>query len=237
MRYTIQRAEERGTAEHGWLSSRFSFSFAEYLNPERMGFGTLRVINDDRIFPGGTFPLHPHRDMEIVTIILKGAIEHRDSMGNRYILKEGEVQHMSAGTGIRHSEANPSDSEILELFQIWIYPKSQGIPPVYQQKFFDPFLMKNRLGLLVSQSGEAGSLPIHQDAKILRGQFDTTVPLSYFCGTPSHGLYLLVIEGEVSLLGETLRKRDAVAMEGYGEIAMTALPGSDLLLFDIPMQR
>lgn len=234
MRYTIQRSEERGMADHGWLRSRFSFSFAEYLNPDKMGFGALRVINDDAIKPGGSFAMHPHRDMEIITIITKGAIEHQDSMGNRYVLRAGEVQHMSAGTGIRHSEANPGD-EPLELFQIWIYPQNSGISPNYQQKVFDQSALHNRLALLVSGDGEADSLPIHQKAKIWRGRFDEAAMLPYEKSEPGHGVYLFVIEGELDLLGEKLTRRDAMAIESSGALTLDIKAGTDLLLFDIPM--
>ena len=236
MRYAIQRSRERGYASHGWLESRFSFSFAEYLNPDRMGFGVLRVINDDTIMPGGTFDMHPHRDMEIITIVTQGAIEHHDSMGNRSVLRAGEVQHMSAGTGIRHSEAN-AEAEILKLFQIWIYPKSRGIVPNYQQKPFDAAYTRNCLGVLVSGDGEDASLPIHQDARILRGVFDTDQTITYRNAHPGHGIYLFVIDGEVSLLEETLQKRDAMEIEGLGEVTLNIKAGTDLLVFELPMMQ
>ena len=236
MTFDIQRAEERGSAHHGWLESRFSFSFAEYLNPDRMGFGVLRVINDDRIMPGGIFNMHPHRDMEIVTIVTKGAIEHNDSMGHSEILKAGEVQHMSAGSGIRHSEANAGEA-VLELFQIWIYPKEKGITPVYRQKGFDPAYIHNRLGLLVSPDGADASLTMHQEARIWRGNFDRDETLTYTKADPSHGLYLFVIEGEVAWQDETLRRRDALEIEGGDNLVLNIAAGSDILLFDLPMQK
>jgi hypothetical protein len=232
--YTIQRSGERGRADHGWLQSRFSFSFADYVNPEKMGFGALRVINDDTILPGGSFPMHPHRDMEIITIITQGAIEHTDSMGNRSTLQAGEVQHMSAGTGIRHAEANPYDS-VLELFQIWIYPKSNGIEPNYQQTIFDPAHTRNRLGVLVSGNGAEGSLPIHQEARILRGIFEKAGTVNVAAQTPGNGLYLFVVEGEADVLGETLKRRDAMGIETPGSLTLDLKAGTDLLVFDVPM--
>lgn len=234
MRLDIQRAEERGSASHGWLESRFSFSFADYLNPDRMGFGVLRVINDDRIMPGGIFNMHPHRDMEIVTIVTKGALEHNDSMGHRGVLKAGEVQHMSAGSGIRHAEANAGE-EVLELFQIWIYPKSPGIPPVYRQKGFDPDYTHNRLGLLVSPDGAEASLPMHQDARIYRGVYDTDSTQTYQATARDHGIYLFVVEGEVTVSGTPLNKRDAAGIETPGQLTLDLKAGSDILLFDLPM--
>ena len=235
MSYDIQRADDRGSAHHGWLESRFSFSFSEYLNPDRMGFGVLRVINDDRIMPGGTFDMHPHRDMEIITIVTHGALEHNDSMGHRGILEAGEVQHMSAGSGIRHSEAN-AGNEVLELFQIWIFPRSKGITPVYRQKGFSPGYIQNRLGLLVSPDGVEESLTMHQDARIFRGRFDTDQEVIYRSVPPDHGLYLFVIDGEVTLLGETLTRRDAIQIEKQNTIALGVKAGTDLLLFDLPMR-
>ena len=235
MSLDIQRAGERGFAGHGWLESRFSFSFADYLNPDRMGFGVLRVINDDRIMPGGIFNMHPHRDMEIVTIVTQGALEHNDSMGHRGILKAGEVQHMSAGSGIRHSEAN-AGSEVLELFQIWIYPKTKGITPVYRQKGFDTEYTRNRLGLLVSPDGAGASLPMHQDARLYRGIYDTDSSVNYQPSSPDHGIYLFVIEGEVHAPGATLKRRDAAGIENPGTLTLDLKAGSDILLFDLPMQ-
>jgi hypothetical protein len=236
MTLDIQRAEERGVASHSWIESRFSFSFAEYLNPDRMGFGVLRVINDDRILPGGIFDMHPHRDMEIVTLVTKGALEHRDSMGHRGVLKAGEVQHMSAGSGIRHSEANAGVA-VLELFQIWIYPKSKSIAPVYRQKGFEPTYTRNRFGLLVSPDGEAASLTMHQDARIYRGIYDAHEWVSYQTASPGHGLYLFVIEGALTLSGETLQRRDAAGIIDPGTLTMDIQAGSDILLFDLPMQK
>lgn len=236
MTYDIQRADERGKAHRGWLESRFSFSFAEYRNPERMGFGVLRVLNDDVIMPGGTFALHPHNDMEIVTIVTEGALEHTDTMGNRGILKAGEVQHMSAGSGIEHAEAN-AGTEVLKLFQIWIYPKSRGVQPLYRQKGFEPGYTRNRLGLLISPDGAEASLPIHQEARIWRGDFDRDRTLTVRPIKPEHGLYIFVIEGEVRALEERLRHRDAIAVENIDELVLEIKAGSDILLFDLPMTK
>lgn len=164
MKKVIHTADSRGRAEHGWLSSRFSFSFAEYYNPERMHFGVLRVLNDDIIQPTMGFGMHPHDNMEIVSIPLKGAIEHRDSMGNGSIIKAGEVQLMSAGTGVRHSEFNPSKEEAGSFLQIWLFPKERNIEPRYFQKSFEAQDMQNKMHLIVSPTGQNDSLTINQDA-------------------------------------------------------------------------
>ena len=233
----ITRSHERGTSDLGWLQSRFSFSFAEYRNPNRMGFGALRVINDDRIAPSSGFDTHFHRDFEIVTVVTKGAVTHADSMGHSFTLEADEVQHMSAGSGVEHSEHNRDPEAWLELFQIWFYPAQTGITPAYQNKRFDPKLRHNRLALLVSPDEAEGSLPIAQDVRLYRGTYDHDTTLTYTPqGEGQRGIYLLVIDGRAETLGETLRKRDAIEAGDIRELSVTLTAGTDILLFDVPFR-
>ncbi len=232
----ITRHNERGVSNLGWLQSRFSFSFAEYRNPDRMGFGALRVINDDRIAPQSGFGTHPHRDFEIVTVVTKGAVTHADSMGHAFTLKADEVQHMSAGFGVEHSEHNRDPKEWLELFQIWFFPAQRGITPAYQNKRFDPELRHNKLALLVSPDEAEGSLPIAQDVRLYRGTYDQDTTLVYRPhGQGERGVYLLVIDGRVETLEETLNTRDAIEVAGTDELDFNLAAGTDILLFDVPM--
>ena len=233
----ITRSHERGTSDLGRLQSRFSFSFAEYRNPERMGFGALRVINDDRIAPSSGFDTHFHRDFEIVTVVTQGAVTHTDSMGHGFTLKADEVQHMSAGSGVEHSEHNRDPEAWLELFQIWFYPAQTGIAPAYQNKRFDPKLRHNRLALLVSPDEAEESLPIAQDVRLYRGTYDRDTTLTYSPqGKGERGVYLLVVDGRVETLGETLDKRDAIEVAGTDGLSLRLTAGTDILLFDVPMQ-
>ncbi len=231
MHYTIQRSDERGSAEHGWLQSRFSFSFAEYRNLERMGFGPLRVINDDTIAPESGFGMHPHRDMEIITIVTQGSVEHEDSMGHHGTTSAWEVQCMSAGSGVMHSEFNPSDSVPLQLFQIWIHPREKNITPAYAQKRYGADMFEGNFLPIASGLGSPGALHIHQDAEICRGRFGTGESLSLL--PKCNGLYLFVIDGSIKLEGETLGARDAIAFTDAQEIQLNILEASDLLLFHL----
>lgn len=231
----IHRAHERGVAQHGWLHSRFSFSFAQYHNPDRMGFGVLRVINDDVVQPQSGFGMHPHRDMEIVTIVLKGSIEHTDSLGHHGFTKAGEIQMMSAGKGIEHSERNSSIDEPLELFQIWIFPNAHNLPPHYEQRDFRDVSMSGVWRVLVSGDGHEGSMKIAQDANIKMTYINAgkeivcdEVPLGY-------GRLLLVIEGEVQIEGVTLHRRDELQTVDTQPFTIHALSQTYLLLFEVPM--
>ncbi len=236
MKTVFHPAEQRGQAEHGWLSSRFSFSFAGYYNPERMHFGVLRVLNDDIIRPDNGFGMHPHDNMEIVTIPLEGALEHRDSMGNGSIIHAGEVQLMSAGTGIKHSEFNPSKSEDSRLLQIWLFPKKRNIEPRYFQKAFTPAEMHNCFRVVVSPDGKDNSLPINQDAWFNLGRFEKNHQINYQVQHQDNGMYIFVIEGKVQIAGHTLDKRDAVGLSDASGIEMNILEDSHLLLIDLPMR-
>ncbi|MDD5211783.1 MAG: pirin family protein [Sulfuricurvum sp.] len=237
MNYTIHRANERGVAEHGWLHSRFSFSFADYHNRERMGFGVLRVINDDVIEPQSGFGMHPHRDMEIVTIVLKGSIEHTDSLDHHGFTNAGEIQMMSAGTGIEHSERNPSADEPLELFQIWIFPNAHNLPPHYEQRDLRDVSMSGIWALLVSGDGRERSMKIAQDANIKMTRLSAgmeivcdEVPLGY-------GRLFLVIEGEVQICNTTLYRRDELQTLDTDNFVIHALNEAHLILFEVPMTR
>ncbi len=235
MQYTIHRANERGSASHGWLNSRFSFSFAEYHNPKRMGFGALRVINDDIIEPSGGFGMHPHRDMEIVTIVLKGSLDHKDSQGNHGITTAGQIQYMSAGSAIEHSEYNPSDDETVELFQIWIHPHTKGLPPRYEQRDFSDLDSHNRWAVIISNDGREGSMNIRQDAMILTTRLDAGHTLVCEPSKADHGKLLLVVEGEITVGEYTLKRRDEVQVIGEESFEITARCDAHVLMFEVPM--
>jgi len=235
MQTVIHRAEDRGSSDHGWLQSKFSFSFADWHEPRRMGYGTLRVINDDTIAPLGKFGMHSHKDFEIITIPLAGAVTHHDNMGNTGVVVAGEVQAMSAGTGVTHSEENASATEELRLFQIWIEPREQGLAPRYAQKAFEVSGRRDRWQLLVSSDGAKESLPIYQDARILRADVGLGDTLAYTKFYKKNGLYVLVIEGEVEVQGENLAMRDAVGIAGADSIEVTAHADAQILLFEVPL--
>lgn len=231
----IHRANKRGQANHGWLQSHFSFSFAEYHNLDRMGFGALRVINDDLIAPQQGFDMHSHRNMEIVTLVIKGALEHKDSQGNHGIIHAGEIQYMSAGSGIMHSEYNPSDNEAVELFQIWIYPNIQGGTPCYAQQKIDAFDTLNHWNMLISGEEHDGAICIKQNAtiKICRLQRDTTITLPE--GKSGFARLLFVIEGRVHVADEILEYRDEMQLYDTNAHLVKALEKCHLLLFEVPL--
>lgn len=233
--YIVHKASERGVAEHGWLHSRFSFSFANWYNPSKMGFGVLRVINDDVIDADSGFDLHPHDNMEIVTIVMEGAVTHGDSMGNEGDILAGEVQVMSAGTGVVHSEHNNSLEDELKLFQIWILPKERGIEPRYDQKSFGPTWKQNTLRLLVSPDGREDSLSIHQDAFIYRGALIEGRTQDYALYDTKHGVYILVVDGSLTVDGHILNARDAIGITESHGVAIVADTTSRYLLFEVPL--
>jgi redox-sensitive bicupin YhaK (pirin superfamily) len=235
MEKIIHRASERGSANHGWLKSQHSFSFANYYNPQRMGFGLLRVINDDVVDPGYGFPTHPHRDMEIVSVPLKGALKHEDTMGNRHVIQKGEVQVMSAGTGVAHSEYNNSEIEEVNFLQIWVIPKKMGIEPRYSQKMFSEEKRENKLQLVVSPDGREGSVEINQDAYFSLAKLSASQSLHYEKYKKENGLYLLVLEGSVQCLEEKLDKKDAMGILDFETLKITAESEAELLFIEVPL--
>lgn len=234
MNYIIHRSEERGKANYGWLDTKYSFSFARYYDPDKMGFGLLRVLNDDIVFPDSGFGTHPHDNMEIITIILDGQLQHKDSMGNGSVIKAGEVQVMSAGSGVTHSEFNPSKTEKVNLLQIWIYPKEENIEPRYDQKSFPKNERKNKLITAVSGYSENGPLYIHQNAEIKLGYFDKGNKINYQIRN-GNGVYLFVIEGHLKIVNEDLLRRDAIGIYNITEFNIEVAETSEFVLLEIPM--
>ncbi|HSI23292.1 MAG TPA: pirin family protein [Methylophilaceae bacterium] len=231
----IRKANERGHAEHGWLESWHSFSFAEYYDAEHMGFSVLRVINEDIVAPGSGFGMHPHRDMEIVTYVLSGALQHQDSLGTGAVITAGEVQRMSAGTGIRHSEFNDSGSEPVHLLQIWILPERAGITPGYEQKRIPDEEKHGRWKAIATRDGRDDSLTIHQDAALYSAILDDGERIE-FRPEPGRVQYLQVVRGDVSLNGEVLSAGDAAAVLGEKELSLAASVNGEVLLFDLPAE-
>jgi redox-sensitive bicupin YhaK (pirin superfamily) len=229
---TIRKAADRGHFEHGWLDTYHTFSFDQYYDPEHMGFRTLRVINEDTVQPGNGFPTHGHRNMEIVTYILKGALQHRDSMGNGSIIRPGDAQRMSAGTGVRHSEANPSEAELVHLLQIWILPDEENRQPEYEEKRFSDEEKRNQLRLIVSPEGDEGSVRIHQDAKIYASVLDPGHSVVHNLA-PGRGAWLQVAAGSVSVNDIALSQGDGAAIDGESELRLTAGEATEILLFDL----
>jgi redox-sensitive bicupin YhaK (pirin superfamily) len=228
---TIRPADERGHADHGWLDSSFSFSFADYYDPRHMGFRALRVINEDVVAPQRGFGKHPHRDMEILSYVLSGAVQHEDSMGSREILRPGELQHMSAGTGVLHSEMNPSASEPFHMLQIWLLPNELGIAPKYEQQRFHVHSEPGRLHLLASKDGRDGSFVLHSDAELLAA----TLPPG---GSVSHTLragygWLQVARGSVEVGGKTLKAGDGLQIEAEKTLTIASPDAGEVLLFDL----
>ena len=229
---TIRRANERGSADHGWLHARFTFSFAGYFDPDHMGFKSLRVMNNDTIEPGGGFPTHPHQDMEIFTYVIEGELAHQDSMGNGSTIKAGDLQYMSAGSGVTHSEFNPSDENRTHLYQIWLHPKQPGGEPRYAEKPLGSHAQTNALTLLFSSDGRNGSTQIRQDADIYFGLAEAGATLAAGKADSAPHIWLQVIEGEVVTLGETLATGDGIAIENApGDIEVSATKDTKFLLF------
>jgi len=231
----IYRAGDRGKSELGWLHSNFSFSFARYYDPAKMGFGLLRVLNDDYIEPETGFGAHPHDNMEIISIILDGELQHKDSMGTGSIISKGEIQVMSAGSGISHSEMNPSTDKIVNLLQLWIFPKEQNIKSRYDQDKFPLSERKNVLKTVVSGFKNENTLYIHQDAAITLGNADKGIELTYGNIKPGNGYYLFVINGKINLSGEILSTRDAIGITDTNKFSVTAEENSDFLIIEVPM--
>lgn len=228
----IRNSDDRGRYRLDWLDSRLSFSFADFHDPDYMGFRALRVINDDLFAPGQGFPTHPHQDMEIVTYVIDGAVEHKDSVGSAGIIAAGDVQRMSAGTGIRHSEYNPSDKVPLRLLQIWILPDREGLAPGYEQQTFRRQDKSNALKLLVSPDGRDGSLTIHQDVELYASILEPGETLTHAL-KPGRHAWLQVASGSISANGQTLAKGDGAAVSGETQLNLAATSTAEFLLFDL----
>jgi redox-sensitive bicupin YhaK (pirin superfamily) len=230
----VRYAGNRGVTNLGWLDSRHSFSFGHYYDPEHMGFGPLRVINQDRVRPGAGFDTHGHRDMEIVSYVLDGALEHKDSIGTGSVIRPGDVQVMSAGTGIRHSEFNHSKQEPVHFLQIWLLPDKQGLPPRYDQKSFADAEKRGRLRLVGSPDGRDGSIVIHQDAELYDSLLDDGESVNHVLKS-GRKAWVQVVRGAVAVNGEALRAGDGASVERESKLAVTArADGSEILLFDLP---
>ena len=229
----IRRADDRGYADHGWLRSYHSFSFADYFDPEHVEFGPLRVINEDRVVPGAGFSTHGHRDMEIISYVLEGALAHRDSTGTSSVIRPGDVQRMSAGRGVLHSEFNGSQSEPVHFLQIWIQPNVRGIDPGYEQKHFTDADKRGRLLLVASPDGADGSVRIRQDARVYAGRFDGAerAELALSAGRRA---YVHAARGQVSVNGESLSAGDALKLTDVASVKITDGSGAEVLVFDLP---
>ncbi len=228
----VRKSGERGFADHGWLRSFHSFSFADYYDPKRMGYGALRVINEDRVKPGMGFGTHGHRDMEIISYVLEGALEHKDSMGNGSVIRPGDVQRMSAGSGVRHSEFNPSKSDLVHFLQIWIEPSVTGIAPSYEEKRFEAADKRGRLRLVASPDAAEGSVKIHQDARVYAALINAEESAHHMLASGRRA-YVHVARGSVSVNSENLTAGDSLEAANVNEIAVDKGEQAEVLLFDL----
>jgi len=230
---TIRKAEDRGHFKHGWLDTYHTFSFDQYYDPNHMAFRSLRVINEDRVKPGHGFPTHSHRDMEIITYILEGALEHRDSMGTGSVIRPGDVQRMTAGTGVSHSEANPSPEEAVHLLQIWILPRQAGLEPGYEQKFFTAEDKQQKLRLIASADGRDGSVTVHQDVNVYATVLDPGQEVVHQLG-PNRYAWVQVARGSIVMNGENLDQGDGAAISAEANLSIiTGHQAAEVLLFDM----
>jgi redox-sensitive bicupin YhaK (pirin superfamily) len=229
---TVRRSADRGHAQHGWLDSRHTFSFADYYDPAHMGFRALRVINEDRVQPGRGFGVHSHENMEIVSYVLEGALQHRDSMGNGAVLRPGEIQRMSAGTGVTHSEFNASQSEIVHFLQIWILPEHSGLAPSYEQTAFPLELRRNELVLVASRDGRQGSVTVHQDVNLYLARLDAGTRIGLELPA-SRGAWIQVARGSVAVADEKLAAGDGAAVAREKSTPLTAAEDAEILVFDL----
>jgi len=236
LKTTLHKAETRGKADHGWLNSHHTFSFASYHNPERVRFGLLRVLNDDIVHAGEGFGTHPHDNMEIISIPLSGALAHKDSTGNEHVINTGDVQIMSAGSGLYHSEYNASKKEAVNFLQIWVFPKERDIEPRYDQRSYDPDDRKNKFQLVVSPEKESSSLWINQDSYFSLTDLEKGSSIEYKLHNPANGIYLFLIEGSIRAGDIQLNKRDGLGIEDTNSINLTAAENSQLLLIEVPMK-
>lgn len=228
----IRKSNDRGHADHGWLDTCFTFSFADYYDPEHIHFRTLRVMNDDRIAGGGGFPTHPHRDMEIVTYVLEGALAHKDSMGNGSVIRPGDVQYMSAGTGVAHSEFNASETEPTHLYQIWMFPDKKNYTPAYDQKHFSEADKRGKLRLVVSPDGREGSVKIRQDNELYATVLAPGESVNHALKPERHA-YVQVARGSITLNGKALETGDGAAISAEKSLAITGVKDAEVLLFDL----
>lgn len=236
MKTTLHKANTRGHANHGWLNAYHSFSFAGYFNPDRHNFGVLRVLNDDTVAAGMGFGTHPHDNMEIITIPLEGDLAHKDSMGNAATIKSGDIQVMSAGTGIQHSEFNPNHDRQTKLLQIWLFPKTQNVTPRYQQITLDVADRHNKLQQVLSPNPEDDGVWIHQDAWFHMGNFDAGTTANYQLKKSGNGLYVFVIKGSIEIARQTLETRDGLGIADFDTLDIKANQDSEFLLMEIPMK-
>ena len=228
----IRRAEERGHANHGWLDSHHTFSFADYYDPRHMGFRALRVINEDRVAPGAGFPTHPHRDMEIISYVLEGGLEHKDSMGTGSVIRPGDVQRMSAGTGVTHSEFNASKSELVHFLQIWLLPEQKNIKPSYEQKTFAVDETKNKLRLVGSNDGRDGSVTIHQDVDLYATRLEAGEAVRHEL-KPGRHAWVHLARGKAKINGNELEAGGAVALSNEARVDLEGVGAAEVLLFDL----
>ncbi len=235
MKKIVHRAESRGYADHGWLHSYHTFSFANYYNPERMNFGKLRVLNDDMVEAGQGFGAHPHDNMEIISVPLSGSLRHRDSMGNLHVINHGEIQVISAGTGITHSEHNNSNSEPVNFLQIWVLPKDRNIVPRYEQKVFDASARNGRFQMVVSPDRQNDSISINQDAYFSLADFPAGAKEHYDIKKPGNGVYIFLLDGQIEVGGELLEKRDAIGLADLLTVEIISLKDSQILCIEVPM--
>ncbi len=233
----LHKANTRGHADHGWLNAYHSFSFASWYNPDRVQFGMLRVLNDDTVAAGMGFGTHPHDNMEIITIPLEGDLAHKDSMGNTETIKTGDIQVMSAGTGIQHSEFNPNHDQQTKLLQIWVFPKIRNVDPRYQQITLNPDDRKNKLQQILSPHATDEGVWIHQDAWFHLGKFDKEMTLNYNIKKEGNGVYAFVIKGDITINGEQLETRDGLGIWDTNKLDIQVNEGSELLLLEIPMEQ
>ncbi|MBA2746783.1 MAG: pirin family protein [Flavisolibacter sp.] len=235
MNTVIHKADSRGLADHGWLKSFHTFSFAGYHDPSRMHFGLLRVLNDDSVAPGMGFGKHPHDNMEIISIPLDGALEHSDSMGNVAVIKKGDVQVMSAGTGVVHSEKNHSDAAEVKFLQIWVFPNKKNVKPRYDQQTFPEDAIKNQLVTIVAPMGNTEGVNIHQDAWFSLGSLDKGTQINYSLHKKDNGLYALILEGDVKINDTILNRRDGVGISIPEDVSIEAINDARILLMEVPM--
>jgi len=236
MNTVLHKANTRGSANHGWLEVNHSFSFANYYNPERTNFGVLRVLNDDKIAPSKGFGTHPHDNMEIISIPLEGALEHKDNMGNGAVVQHGDVQVMSAGTGIRHSEFNANDDQYVKLLQIWLFPNKKNVTPRYDQISIKSIEKKNEFYQVLSPNANDQGVWIHQDAWFHLGEFDKEVCTNYQINKSGNGVYAFIIEGTAEIAGQSLQKRDGFGIWNVDNFEIKADGNSRILLMEVPMQ-